>query len=611
MDRKRHKRGALLRLSAFYLRPLWKMTGPSWWVENRLAVIGFCWLGALTVGLIGVIKQPIAPNMDRSWSDIVYQTLQLPLMQSRIVDKPVNGWLDFARFFAPFMTLVTSLQAAALLLGDRIQGFRLKHFCRRHVIICGLGRKGTLLADEFRDSGESLVLIERNATNAAARRFREEGVIVLIGDATDSTLLRKAQVGRANRIICLCSDDETNAQICMQSWELPRKGRREPSSCLVQLVSPELCELLRLEMVKKDPGDQFRVEFFNIFQMGAWALLEQFPPFEQNRMEDDKVPHVVIVGLGRFGQDVLLRIARKWKAYNSQTGCRCRLTVVDKDAERKTRALCIAYRKLGALCEIIPHICDIQSGEFEENCFLSDDQGSPDVSGVYVCLSDQSLGLRAALSIHQRLRGTNTPIVVRMSDSRGMSALLERKRGTVSRFRSIRPFNLIENTCQTSLVCGVTTEILAQAIHVNYLEGLRAAHVNLTDVPAAVPWEELPEVLKESNRRQAYHIGAKLDAVGCGLAPLRDWDAELLRFTPQEEEELARMEHQRWCDERIADGWTLGPRDDKRKIHPCMVPWEQLNKEDKDKDRQAVLDLPKLLSSIDLQIYRVAVGNQD
>jgi len=63
---------------------------------------------------------------------------------------------------------------------------------------------------------------------------------------------------------------------------------------------------------------------------------------------------------------------------------------------------------------------------------------------------------------------------------------------------------------------------------------------------------------------------------------------------------------QRWWDERKADGWTLGPWDDKKKTHPCMVPWEQLSKEDKDKDRQAVVDLPKLLSSIDFQIYRVS-----
>ena len=176
-------------------------------------------------------------------------------------------------------------------------------------------------------------------------------------------------------------------------------------------------------------------------------------------------------------------------------------------------------------------------------------------------------------------------------------------------FLSVLPFNLMESTCDIRLVHGVTTEILAQAIHNNYLEGLRAAQADLGDKPAAIPWDELPEFLKEFNRGQADHIGLKLDAVGCGLAPSRDWDAELFHFTAEEVEKLSRMEHQRWWNERIADCWTLGPRDDKRKTHPCMVPWEQLSKEEQDKDRQAVVDLPELLSSIDLQIYRVAVGN--
>ena len=95
-------------------------------------------------------------------------------------------------------------------------------------------------------------------------------------------------------------------------------------------------------------------------------------------------------------------------------------------------------------------------------------------------------------------------------------------------FLSILPFNLMDSTRDIRLVHGVTTEILAQAIHNNYLEGLRAAQADLGDKPAAIPWDELPEFLKEFNRGQADHIGLKLDAVGCGLAPSRDRDAEIV-----------------------------------------------------------------------------------
>jgi len=335
-----------------------------------MKIIGLFWLVALVAGLVGFYKLSIQYKQDQSWSDLVYQTLHLPFMPSDLVGKDMNKWLDVARFLAPLMALLTGLQALALLLGDRIQGFKLRHLCRGHVVICGLGRKGVVLAEQFRKSGARLVLIDRNEINPSAKRLREEGVIVLTGDATDSALLSKAQVERASRIVCLCPDDETNAQICMQSWELIGKNRRKPVSCLVHVVSPDLCELLRLEMIQKETNDQFRVELFNIFQMGAWTLLNKYPPFDEKAAKADRTPHVVIVGLGRFGSDVLLRLAKKWRQLHSISKNRLRITIVDKEAERKTKALGLAYPKLQSVCEIIPWSGQIQSTEFQEGSFL-------------------------------------------------------------------------------------------------------------------------------------------------------------------------------------------------------------------------------------------------
>lgn len=594
------------------LRLLRRLTQPAWWTEQRLKIIGLFWLVALIAGLIGFYKLSIG-QADRSWSDLLYQTLRLPFMPADLVGKQMNGWLDFARFFAPVMTLVTALQALALFLGDRIQSLKLRHLCTGHIVICGLGRKGTLLAEQFRENGERLVLIEQNENNPSAKRFRDEGTIVLIGDATETALLRKAQVGKAKRIVCLCPDDEINAQICMQSWELVDKKRGRPVSCLVHVVSPDLCELLRLEMIKKEKSDQFRVEIFNIFQMGSWALLSQYPPFDEKAAQADKAPHIVVVGLGGFGADVLLRIAKKWKQIDLDSKQRLRVTVVDNEAERKTKALILAYPKLATVCAVRPWTGDVQSMELLEGGFLFNEHGALDASYVYVCFSDQALGLRTALSVQHLLRGGKIPIVVCLSNARGLAALLAKNGEHGSSSGLAHPFNLTESTCDIRLVHGVTTEILAQAIHANYVKSeLGLTGQNPVHKPTVASWEELSEFHKESNRRQADHIAAKLDAVGCSLAPFRDWDAELFRFTPEEVEKLARMEHQRWWDERIATGWKLGrPRDDKRKIHPSMVPWEQLSKEDQDRDRNTILELPEVLASIDVQIYRVAAGDRE
>lgn len=51
-------------------------------------------------------------------------------------------------------------------------------------------------------------------------------------------------------------------------------------------------------------------------------------------------------------------------------------------------------------------------------------------------------------------------------------------------------------------------------------------------------------------------------------------------------ERLARNTHEVWARQRLADGWTWGPRrDDARKQHPCLVPFDELPESEKDYDR--------------------------
>ena len=117
------------------------------------------------------------------------------------------------------------------------------------------------------------------------------------------------------------------------------------------------------------------------------------------------------------------------------------------------------------------------------------------------------------------------------------------------------------------------------------------------------PWEELPESLKESNRDQAAHIGTKLAAVGRGVVPLADWDADRnTGFSHDEIELLAEMEHERWVEQRRLDGWTPGPKDIVAKHTPYLVPWSALGEEVKEWDRQAVRGIPSFLARAGYQI---------
>ena len=78
-------------------------------------------------------------------------------------------------------------------------------------------------------------------------------------------------------------------------------------------------------------------------------------------------------------------------------------------------------------------------------------------------------------------------------------------------------------------------------------------------------------------------------------------------FQPGEDEieALARAEHRRWCCNRRLAGWRSGsPRDNTAKIHPDLVPWDELDEPTREYDRDPIRNLPRLLASIGFRLER-------
>ncbi len=131
--------------------------------------------------------------------------------------------------------------------------------------------------------------------------------------------------------------------------------------------------------------------------------------------------------------------------------------------------------------------------------------------------------------------------------------------------------------------------------------------------PMLVDYSKLPDDVKDQNCDQVRSIPEKLAYAGCYLIPAVEGEPPF-EFDPRMLEELASLEHTRWMRMKVRDGWRWGePRDDRNKLHPCMLAWikgdlaayegfqsalgePELPETEKEKDREAVRAIGQIVA---------------
>ncbi len=89
---------------------------------------------------------------------------------------------------------------------------------RGHAIVCGYGRVGYEIAGELRRQGAALVIIELREERA--RSAREDGYLVVEGDATEDPVLQRAGIDAARTLLAAGDDDSRNTFITLTAKAL-------------------------------------------------------------------------------------------------------------------------------------------------------------------------------------------------------------------------------------------------------------------------------------------------------------------------------------------------------------------------------------------------------
>ena len=87
--------------------------------------------------------------------------------------------------------------------------------------------------------------------------------------------------------------------------------------------------------------------------------------------------------------------------------------------------------------------------------------------------------------------------------------------------------------------------------------------------------------------------------------PVYTGDIELGKELEVLVEAMAKNVHEVWAATRIEQGWSYGTeRNDEKKLHPCLIAYEELPESEKEYDRNTAIETLKLIKKLGFAICR-------
>ncbi|HEY8002458.1 MAG: RyR domain-containing protein [Vicinamibacteria bacterium] len=576
---------ALRRFWRARLRPLWR--------DARAPIVITLGLTVVVFGTIGYSKE------GDEWWEALVKSFQLYAFGSA----PESGdpvVLNIARVLGPLLVGVAAIRGLLVLSREQLRliGFRL--FRRNHIVVAGLGDVGFGLAARLNELGARVIAIDRDATKPAIEGCKERGISVLVGDAADADLLRAACVHRARHLIVAPGADGVAIDVVAAAIEITSARAADPLRVIAHIEDRALWQALQARTLTEGDDPDVQVELFNLYEAAGRLVLDTYPPFADAAAAGHRGPAVLIVADQAIAEVLVVNTARLWRNSRVHSRARIEITLAGDDTAAECERLRQRYPALDGIVELEPWEIDLASPALRES------ERSRDAVAIYVALGDEARGVATALT----LAATNQPaggVVLVINDERLGAATIASAEG---RPGSIRLFAILKLVLSERFLVGGLRETLARAMHDSYERDQLAK--GATEQVNVKPWDELDDDARSSNRDFAGDIPRKLAALGCVVVPAALADVERSTAVFDQRltgrlEEFAEAEHERWMRERIGRGWSYGPeRDDGAKRHPCLLAYDQLSDEDKDKDRVAVIALPEMLAKAGFAVEPVA-----
>ena len=572
--------------------------------------IGIFGLVVFIIGLISVFLAFPTHNLIDFFENLS-RTIQLFLPGRILLEVPEGAWyLAMAKLLGGLVVFLIIAQVIFQFFINQYQVWRLQQK-QNHVVITGFGYCGQQFALAALAEKKEVVAIELEPSEQQQAFVSQNNNLTLLsGNPSDKATLFQAAVHKAERVILASNDNMLNIQAVTKLHQiLLEHPSVTQKTAHIQIDDPDFVESLKEypHFLKEDKA--LKVISFNRYRLAARRLLLSFPLYQYADLRGQDRVRVAIFGFGHKGQQLALQLALNIHYKDFQA---TEIIVIAPEASQLGQEFLSRYSGYSQICKIEFVDFDIHNQALdvanqavasafnlnEPQSFLQALEGKANnsafghnLTAMLLCFESDYKNITAALRLRiksQQSRFALAPIFVEMTHN--LESLSVEVNQTPYFDEVVQHFGQVEQICTWQEIVEGSSDELAKFLHNAY----SVRYGNTTT------WADLSETYRDANRGAADHLGVKLASIGYWVADdPSNWGRSVdLTVDSEAKELMARLEHKRWNAERILNGWKYGKvRDDRRKIHPCLVPFEELPESEQEKDRTNVTDLQDFFSS--------------
>lgn len=322
-----------------------------------------------------------------SFWESLYSTLRLFVFERDLPVFPIHWQLILIYFLAPFITL--SAAGAVISYLFRVSPALKTKWMSEHVVICGVGRTGKLIAERLKSRDVPVVGVDRGPAEAFEEWRAKTRVPMIFGDFSQQILLEKCGAARARSIIFASGNDLANLEGSLAAYEWLQRKSGPVQLLWTHIANEKLANTARAVMMT---DGMVGIRFFDTYRIAAIRMISTY----FNREKRKGVTEVSIIGFGKFGRDLFEILIRDID--DSE-----RFSVRVIDIRDRQKAVCALAEELGVAERVTFERANIQEME------LCDERDK----AFFLCTDDDLGNLSAAMDLASKYDTTN--IFVRMA----------------------------------------------------------------------------------------------------------------------------------------------------------------------------------------------------